>query len=206
MSNYRPSFLNILISRLSGRSFLYEFYFKDKKFLDIGCGEGEFLRNSKTNGFGIDLNERAIKKLQAEGYNTQLGSADRIDFADGSFEAVYCRNVIEHLDIEKAYKMLAEATRVLMEGGIFILASEVPTKKFWNTFGHIKPYPPEAIMKLIGRQESREEFECLENLEKIGLFYFGEYYKNKLLYLLSAMISYYLPVGRREYFLILKKK
>lgn len=200
----KPSFLNIVTSRLKGKSFLYEFYFKDKKTLDVGCGEGEFLRLNKNAIVGVDLNERAVKKLIEDGYIAKVGSAIDLPFPDATFERVHCRNVIEHMAIPDAYKLLKEAGRVLESGGLLVLASEVVTKKFWDTFGHVKPYPPHAIIKLL-RDESREEFEKLEGFVYVDTLYFGDYYKNKLLYLLSVLLAYYTPLCRREYFLVLKK-
>lgn len=201
----KPSFLNIVTSRLRGKSFLYEFYFKDKKTLDVGCGEGEFLRLNKNVIVGVDLNERAVKKLIEDGCVAKVGSATDLPFPDATFERVHCRNVIEHMAIPDAYKLLKEAGRVLESGGLLVLASEVVTKKFWDTFGHVKPYPPHAIIKLL-RDESREEFEKLEGFVYVDTLYFGDYYKNKLLYLLSVLLAYYTPLCRREYFLVLKKQ
>ena len=195
----------ILKSRLKGRNFLYEFYFKSKKTIDVGCGEGDFLKYDKALISGIDTNERVVKKLKAEGFHAALSSGAATPFADGEFEAAHCHNVIEHLSVDKAYGMIKETARILKSGGIFVLSSEIVTKKFWETFGHVKPYPPGAVRKLL-RDESREEFEGISNLEYVGVFYLGNYHKNKFLYLISAFLGYYTPLCRREYFLVLRKK
>ncbi len=200
-----PTFWYILKQRTRNRNFLYEFYFKNKKTLDIGCGEGEFLKIDPQNIYGMDSNTRTIEALTRNGFKVKQGGVDDLPYADGEFDAVHCRNVIEHLPVEVAYQLLKEAARVLKPGGVFVLASEVVTKKFWTTFGHIKPYPPEAIIKLL-RKESREEFEGIDTLEYAGVFFFGDYFKNKIMYLLSVFLGYYTTLLRREYFLILKKK
>jgi len=200
----KPSFLYILLKRLRGISFLYEFYFKGKKTLDIGCGEGEFLKHDPKLIYGVDANARAIDALKKQGFLVTEGNVKKLPFQNESFEAVHCRNVIEHLNTKDAHMLITEAARVLKSGGLFVLASEVPTKKFWDTFGHIKPYSPEAIIKLL-RKESREEFEGVDTLDYVDTFYFGDFFKNKILYFLSVMIAYYLPFLRREYFLVLKK-
>ncbi len=205
MSNHKPSLFYIISQRLKGKHFLYEFYFREKKTLDIGCGEGEFLKIDQKNIYGVDANARAIEMLSKNGFYVKQGSVTDLPYSVGEFDAVHCRNVIEHLEIEDAYRLIEEAARVLKSGGIFILASEVATKKFWTTFGHVKPYPPEAIVKLL-RKESREEFEGIENLEYIDTLYFGDFFNNKLWYLISVCLAYYTPLFRREYFLILRKK
>ncbi len=200
-----PTFWYIIKQRAMGKNFLYEFYFKNKKTLDIGCGEGEFLKIDPKNIYGMDVNARTIETLIQNGFKVKQGGVNALPYGDAEFDAVHCRNVIEHLHIEDAYRLMEEAARVLKPGGIFVLASEVVTKKFWMTFGHVKPYPPEAIIKLL-RKESREEFEGIDTLEYVGVFFFGDYFKNKIMYLLSVFLGYYTTLLRREYFLILKKK
>lgn len=204
-TKYVPSFLFILRARLAKKSFVYEFYCKGKRTLDLGCGEGEFLKHDKAHMWGVDTNTRVIESLRKEGFHAVGASGTKLPFPDGDFEVVHCRNVIEHIDISSAYTLLTESARVLKKGGHLALASEVVTKKFWETFGHVKPYPPKAILKLL-RPESREEFEGLDLFEPVGLFYVGEYFTWKPSYLLSVFLAYYLPILRREYFLILRKK
>ena len=199
-----PSFPFMLASRLRGKNFLFEHYFKGKKTLDVGCGEGEFMKLSPETIWGVDPNTRAISKLKTEGFKAELSGAEGMPFKDGEFEMAHCHNVIEHLDIATALSMLRETARVLKPGGILVLSSEVVNRKFWNTFGHVKPYPPEAIIKLM-RAESREGFEGLSGFEVDGLFYIGDYHRNKILYLLQFTLGHFTPWFRREYFLALKR-
>lgn len=205
MKRLIPSLHFIISSRLKGKSFIYEFYFKSKKTLDLGCGEGEFMKHGKDHIVGIDPNARVIERLKNEGYQASVEDARKLSFKDEEFEAIHCHNVIEHMDVSTAYAMLAEGARVLKKDGLFVISSEVVTKKFWTTFGHVKPYPPEAIIKLL-RPDSREEFDAIKGLEPVGVFYIGNYYKNKILYLISFSLGYLTPLFRREYFLVLRKK
>ncbi len=184
---------------------MYEYYCKGKNTLDLGCGEGEFLQHDKENMNGVDLNKRAIARLESEGYKVKEGSVTDLPYESNTFEVVHCHNVIEHVDIATAYTLLEEANRVLKTGGYLVLSSEVVTKKFWDTFGHVKPYPPHAVIKLL-RPDSREGFDGVEGFEPVGLFYIGEYFKNKVLYLLSFCLGYLTPLLRREYFLVLRKQ
>jgi SAM-dependent methyltransferase len=199
-----PSAWFILRSRLAGKYFLYEFYFRGKKTLDIGCGEGEFLKHDTTLIEGFDPNERVVERLRKERYTVACADGSALPYADASFAMAHCHNVIEHVDIPTALSMLREAQRILIPGGSLVLSSEVVTKKFWHTFGHVKPYPPEAVIKLL-RHDSRESFEALEGFEVVGLFFIGDVYKNKLLYFVSFFIGYFTPLFRREYFLVLRK-
>jgi SAM-dependent methyltransferase len=201
----KPSFVGLLSSRLAGKDFIQDFYCKGKRVLDIGCGEGEFLRRDPVHIEGVEPNDAAVARLAAQGLRVTKGSLPSLPFPDASFEVVHSRNVIEHLAISTAYSLVTEGARLLTPGGYLIIASEVVTKEFWDTFGHIKPYPPKAILKLL-KEESREEFPPVTNLEYVATIYLGQYYRNRILYLFSSFIAYHMPLFRREYFLVLQKR
>jgi len=205
MQKTTPSFYFLLMSRLRGKSFLYEFYFKNKKTLDVGCGEGEFLSFDKELIHGVDKNPRVIDRLGREGFSVTCADVAHLPYPDATYEMVHCHNVIEHLTVDEACRMLTEIGRVLKPQGQLVLSSEVVTSKFWDTFGHIKPYPPEAVIKLL-REQSREAFDGLGQFEYSGLFYLGDYFHNKLLYLCSAALGFFTPLQRREYFLVLRRR
>ena len=200
----KPSFLQMLNARLMGRDFIQDFYCKEKKTLDIGCGEGEFLQRDPKNIEGVEPNSEAVARLIHKGLRVTKGALPKLPFPSASFEVVHSRNVIEHLDIPTAYSLISEGARLLKPGGFLIVASEVPTRRFWDTFGHVKPYPPNAIKKLLN-DKSREEFEPVQGLVCVTTIYLGEFYRNKFLYLLSSAMAYHLPFSRREYFLVMQR-
>lgn len=200
-----PSFLFLLKTRLAGKNFLYEFYFKNKKTLDVACGEGYFLKYNKNLIHGFDVNEIAIKRLSSSGFHVKVADVGSMPYLAGEFEMVKCHNVIEHLHTDKAYAMLVECGRVLQKEGYLVLSSEILTRKFWGTFEHIKPYPPGSILKLL-KEDGKGEFGGLSVFEYVGLFYMGDYYKNRLMYFISVFLGFYTRLFRREYFLILRKK
>lgn len=200
----RPSLWKVFAARLKGQDFIYENFFKGKQTLDVGCGEGEFTVRAPEFITGVDLNPDAVARLKEKGIRAFVGNATKLPFPDASFEGSHCRNILEHLVIDDALAMLREMERVVKPGGIVVVASEVVTSKFWHTFGHTKPYPPEAVMKVM-RPVSRDRFQGVKHLEPQCVIYIGHYFRNKFLYALSVAIAYYLPILRREYFLVLRK-
>lgn len=92
--------------------------------LDVGCGTGygtQMLSSRYQVCDGIDLSGEAVSYAAANhpGPRYHVGRADSLPFADASFDAVTCFEVIEH--VPNPDEVLAEIRRVLVcDGGLFI--------------------------------------------------------------------------------------
>lgn len=89
--------------------------FKGKKILDMGCGEGVFVRELKNLGHdieGLDFN--------FESDLVRRGSILAAPYADNSFDVILCLDVIEHLNTEDQPRALSEIYRVLKPGGTLV--------------------------------------------------------------------------------------
>lgn len=101
----------------------------DKDVLDVACGEGygsSLLANVARSVVGVDVSAEAIahaRNVYREQGNLTLleGRAERLDFADASFDVVVSFETIEHL-AEQA-EMVAEISRVLRPHGILVISS-----------------------------------------------------------------------------------
>lgn len=96
------------------------------RVLDIGCGGGftcEFLARRGAKVFGIDQSFSSVSQARAHAQSEGLqidyavGRAESLPYADGSFDAVVCVDVLEH--IPDWPRVLEEAARVLAPGGRF---------------------------------------------------------------------------------------
>jgi 2-polyprenyl-6-hydroxyphenyl methylase/3-demethylubiquinone-9 3-methyltransferase len=94
--------------------------------LDVGCGGGFLTEEVARMGFdttGVDPSERSLQAAAAHARDSGLGIryvrgvGESLPFEDGSFGAVFCCDVLEH--VRDLPKVIAEVSRVLKPGGTF---------------------------------------------------------------------------------------
>jgi SAM-dependent methyltransferase len=71
-----------------------------RRLLDVGCGQGEFLRIARGLGFeaiGLDLDATAAARGRALGLEILVGTLDGAALEPGSFDHVTMSHVVEHL-------------------------------------------------------------------------------------------------------------
>lgn len=89
--------------------------FKGKKILDLGSGEGVFVRDLKALGHdihGLDLH--------VESDLVTRGSILAPPYQDQSFDIILCLDVIEHLNPNEQPVALGEIRRLLRPEGVFV--------------------------------------------------------------------------------------
>lgn len=98
-----------------------------KTALEVGCGGGILTEEIFQMGFettGIDPADASVlaatNHARAKGWpiRYQTGSGEKIPFDDASFDVVFCCDVLEH--VKDLPAVIAEITRVLKPGGVFI--------------------------------------------------------------------------------------
>ena len=112
------------------------------KVLDIGVGIGcdtELLCKKGFEVFGIDLTSRSVESTRARlnfyGLKADIkqGNAEKLDFPDNTFDAVYSFGVLHHTpDTEKA---INEVHRVLKPNGIALIM--LYNKQSLNYWAHV---------------------------------------------------------------------
>jgi len=95
--------------------------------LEIGCGTGNLTLAAKSAESGVDMTgldpdpralTRARKKARGlTGIRFEQGYAQKLPYADGSFDRVLSSMMLHHLDPDVKAAALAEAFRVLRPGG-----------------------------------------------------------------------------------------
>lgn len=123
---------------------------KNKIVLDVGCGYGWFEYNVLSRGVkricGIEITKNDLKTIQKnlvdKRFESKVGSAIRVPYADNTFDTVVSWEVIEHIPKNTENKMFLEIYRVLKKGGIFYLSTPYDhlVSKFldpaWWLIGH----------------------------------------------------------------------
>lgn len=127
---------------------LFVKYLQGRCVLDVGSGRGEFLGRDPKNFVGVDVDPSLVACCRERQLSAFCMSALSLDFPDGSFDAVHAAQLIEHFDSTDAARFVQEAARVVRDGGVVFLTTP-GIKNVWNTFSHVKPYPPDAFRKLL---------------------------------------------------------
>lgn len=137
------------------------------RILDVGCGEGNMLRQFVEWGAtpellsGIDLRAEAVKKATHQGPNLDIryGSATMLPWADGSVDLV-CQHTVftSILDADMKWQIAYEMRRVLRPGGAVL----------WYDFIYDNPRNPDV--KGVNTSQIRLLFPGFEmNLRRITL-------------------------------------
>jgi SAM-dependent methyltransferase len=118
------------------------------RVLDYGCGKGEMsldvVRHGAAHVTGIDISPMSVNeaatRADVAGLSAQceflVMNAEELSFADGSFDLVYGRSIIHHLNLHKAFSELA---RVLSPGGIVVMDEPLGHNPVINWFRNRTP-------------------------------------------------------------------
>lgn len=115
-----------------------------QKFLDIGCGRGEFLRgfiSCGVKGYGVDRSRTAEKYCPEAELRTADIENDGLPYEDSSFDVVYSKSVIEHF--HNPEKLAQEMFRVLKPGGLAITLCpdwEFNYRIYFEDYTHRTPF------------------------------------------------------------------
>jgi SAM-dependent methyltransferase len=101
------------------------------RLLEIGFGSGDFLRWTRQLGWdvvGIDVDPQAVENARADGLEVRRGELAEQGFPDGSFKAIYCSHLLEH--VYDPVSLLNECFRVLAPGGRLVITT--PNVQSWG--------------------------------------------------------------------------
>lgn len=136
-----------------------------RRILDIGCGSSRIVQ-SLPQAVGLDTQMRKLRWLRAPARELVQASLDRLPFADETFDAVICSEVIEHIPREQVD--LSDMVRVLQPGGVLVLGTPDYGRWTWRVL--------EGLYKLVFPQGYATEHvnpytrrELRREIERLGL-------------------------------------
>jgi ubiquinone/menaquinone biosynthesis C-methylase UbiE len=116
-----------------------------RRFLDAGCGTGEFAPCFPPARYvGIDLS-RVYLRFAGEAYGAPGGQAGArfaasdstaLALASASFDAALVLGLLHHLTDADARAALQELQRVLKPGAVALVMEDIPPPDWWNLAGH----------------------------------------------------------------------
>jgi len=86
-----------------------------KNVLDVGCGIGldyRYYKGGDVEYYGVDVTPKFVEEAHRQGVPCQLGNVLHLPFADGSWDSVYCKDLLIHLPPDKWRDALREMVRV----------------------------------------------------------------------------------------------
>jgi SAM-dependent methyltransferase len=120
------------------------------KLLDVGCGTG-WLADHFPAYTGIDGSADAVRIAVERGRNVIAGDVGQpLPFADGEFDGVVIKDVLEHL--LEPEKLVREAHRVLRPGGVVFASSPDAQRWMWNDYTHRRPHTRTSFRLLFSDQ------------------------------------------------------
>ncbi|WP_169703878.1 class I SAM-dependent methyltransferase [Candidatus Kuenenia stuttgartensis] len=168
------------------------------KFLEAGCGRGEFLNNFKNLGLdvsGIDISN------EAPGFQPNLPvkvcdiEKDGIPYPDETFDIIYSKSLLEHFHYPERY--MKEAYRILKSGGILLTLVpcwESNYKIYFDDYTHRTPF---TIVSL-------KDIYKIYGFKKVQVFKFRQLpivWQYPYLNYFCAVISPFIPVRTKNKFL-----
>ncbi len=134
-------------------------YKNQGRLLDVGTGDGRFLRVCRDAGFsveGTEVSSAGAAYAQRQGFEVKMGQFTAIDLPGSSFDAITIWHVLEHVPDPAA--VLRKAHSLLRADGVLIVA--VPNEE--NFF----------VRRRLGLSETSNPFAPLDFGGEIHLTYF----------------------------------
>jgi 2-polyprenyl-3-methyl-5-hydroxy-6-metoxy-1,4-benzoquinol methylase len=93
------------------------------RVLDVGCGVGRNLLNCEPNSVGVDHNEHSVATCRGRGLTAYTPDelAAAADCGPGSFDALLCAHVLEHLEEGLGTSILEQYLPLVRTGGSVVL-------------------------------------------------------------------------------------
>jgi len=159
--------------------------------LEPGVGRGEHLRIFKDKGFnvkGLDISARSAEMSPDLDIDVMDSDGNEWPYSDNTFDIVYSKSFIEHLDHPEIY--INEAFRVLKPGGMVINLTpdwDANYIKFYDDYTHKSPFTVISLANITR----------YAGFESVNAYTFRQLpitWKSSVIDFLCAIIGLFVPV------------
>ncbi|CAN1513757.1 SmtA SAM-dependent methyltransferases [Methylophilaceae bacterium] len=210
MSNSKRDYVDVIYNEINKPLTSYPkqlaFYLFNKyqlqqgdRFLDIGCGRGEFLLGfiaCGVRGYGVDSSSAAMKYCPEADFKKVNLENESLPYPNNYFDVVYSKSVIEHFYYPE--KLVQEIFRVLKPGGKVITLCpdwEFNIRIYFEDYTHRTPFTKSSLrdIKLIHGFEKVK----VERFRQLPILW-GSW--NLFFFPFSEFTRIFLPSFLRSYF------
>ncbi|OKO76734.1 hypothetical protein AC629_32525 [Bradyrhizobium sp. NAS80.1] len=123
---------------------LQEIGISPKSVLEIGCANGYRIagicEQFGARGFGIEPSSNAVAdgRSRYPALSLDVGTADRLPFADGQFDLVIFGFCLYLVDPRLHLRCVAEADRVLADHGFLVIYDFIEPVPYHNRYAHLE--------------------------------------------------------------------
>lgn len=150
----------ITITRYNELLDKYDKYRKTNNILDVGCGDGHFLKVAKEKGwnvYGTEFTDKAVEVCLMKGINIKKGVLNILNYENIQFDIVTSFEVIEHInnpveEINKFSKLLRKGGLLYITTPNFNSVSRYILKQKWNIIEypeHLCYYTKKTLTKVV---------------------------------------------------------
>ena len=128
-----------------------------RPLLDVGCGNGGFVRACLDNGIdalGVEAFSASSRLAARSGAPVLQGTGESLPIATGAFDLVRLKEVLEH--VQQPLSLAKEMRRALRPNGVFL--AYVPTQwsqlypfpaNFYDDYTHVRPFSRIGLQRLL---------------------------------------------------------
>ncbi len=130
---------------------------RHRPVLDVGCGNGGFVRACLDNGIdaiGVEAFSPASRLAASTGASVLQATGESLPIATGAFDLVRLKEVLEH--VQQPLVLAKEMRRALRPNGVFLCY--VPTQwsqlypfpaNFYDDYTHVRPLSRVGLQRLL---------------------------------------------------------
>jgi SAM-dependent methyltransferase len=128
---------------------LFSTLLKGKDCLDVGCGQGKYLRllgKHCSRMTGVDANPGQVDALRREGFDVYSPG----ELPPRKYDILLMSHIVEHLGARELVEFMDHYLPMLADGGMLILLTPLPGIRFWHDYTHVRPYTPQSLGMMFG--------------------------------------------------------